>query len=345
MAWPQANSDWLDILSIAEPAFIELASTISHLQPLIIICQNDDQQAYIRQQLQMAAQLDYPAKFTNIRFCAIPSNDCWARDFGPISVIRDGQPQLLDFQFNGWGERYPSELDNRINYELAANDLFSAPLIAQPFILEGGSVEFDGAGSLLTTRRCLLADNRNLRQRPELQTATQQQRWIEQQLKTWLPIERVLWISNGFLQGDDTDGHIDNLVRFTSADSLVFLSCEDPQDPHYQTLAAMHAELAALRTLDNNAYRLHPLPLPQGQYSRIDGRRLPASYLNFLLLNDAVLVPQFADPADAQALARIQHCFPERTVIGIDSRGFIEQNGGIHCLTMQLAAGTQNCGI
>lgn len=322
LTWPHLDSDWADNLANVEPTFVMLAETISRYQAVVVICQSTDHQAHVRR------LLNKPAAYV-IHYAITPSNDTWTRDFGPISIYEHGQAKLLNFEFNAWGNRYASDLDNQINSVLGQQKRFNIPIETRAFILEGGSIESDGQGSILTTSACLLSGNRN----------PGKQQDIENDLKQQLPIKRVMWIQHGTLIGDDTDSHIDNLVRFVSADTLVYTACADVRDEHYPSLAKLASELNMLTTLTGKPYQLIALPLPQAIYSQTDKRRLPASYANFLIINGAVLVPQFADPADQLAIKLLSQCFPDRDIIGIDSRSFIEQNGGIHCLTMQLTAG------
>lgn len=321
VTWPHPDSDWAEVLDRVEPNFVDMAAAIGGLERLLVICRDPVHERHVRGLLANA-----PA---NVRYVHIKTNDTWSRDFGPISIVRESKPELLNFRFNGWGGRYQADLDNAVNERLQEAECFAAGLRPLDFILEGGSIESDGAGTLLTTQRCLLDSNRNP---GDLETLTEA-------LLGYLPVRRVLWLRHGMLLGDDTDSHIDNLARFVAEDALVYLQCRDTGDEHYEELRAMAAELSRFRTPGGAPYKLVPLPMPQPVFSQVDGRRLPASYVNFLIINGAVLVPQFDDPADATAMHRLAACFPDRRVIGIDSRGFVEQNGGIHCLTMQVAAG------
>lgn len=324
VTWPHPDSDWAEVLDRVEPGFVSMAAAISGVERLLVICRDPAHERHVHGLLAHAQ-----TNTGNVRYIHIKTNDTWSRDFGPISVVRDGKPELLDFRFNGWGGRYPADLDNAVNERLRESGCFAAGLRRLDFILEGGSIESDGAGTLLTTQRCLLDSNRNP---GDLETLTEA-------LLGHLPVRRILWLQHGMLIGDDTDSHIDNLARFVAEDALVYLQCEDTDDEHYEELHAMAAELSRFRTPGGRPYKLVPLPMPQPVFSRVDGRRLPASYVNFLIINGAVLVPQFNDPADETALRRLAECFPDRRVIGIDSCGFVEQNGGIHCLTMQVSAG------
>jgi agmatine/peptidylarginine deiminase len=327
LTWPRRDGDWSTLWDQAIAAFTGLAAAVCRQQRLILVCPDAERIPEIRQSL--LARGASPERF---RCCAVPADDTWSRDFGPIGCVHQGKPLLLDFRFNAWGGKYASQRDDAINGALNKLGAFAAPLKACDFILEGGSIESDGAGSLLTTSRCLLSAQRNSAERGR----------VEAELKRRLPVERILWLESGHLAGDDTDSHIDNLARFADANTILYVRCTDPADEHYKALNAMEAELKSFRDAAGNPYRLRPLPMPQPVYSMVDGRRLPASYLNFLILNDAVLVPAYNDAADREALQIAAASFPGRRVIGIDSRTFIEQNGGVHCLTMQFTAGTLN---
>jgi agmatine deiminase len=261
---------------------------------------------------------------------AIPSNDTWSRDFGPLTVLEDGVPVLLDFGFNGWGLKFAAGQDNQITARLQAAGAFGARERRVPgLILEGGSIESDGAGTLLTTAECLLGPNRN----PQLS-----RQGVEAELRRWLGAERILWLENGYLAGDDTDSHIDTLARLCPNDTIAYVACDDERDEHYEALRRMEAELRAFRNRDGRPYRLLPLPWPTAKYDA-DGERLPATYANFLVINDAVLVPTYQDSGDAAALAAVGQAFPDRAIIGIDCLPLILQHGSLHCVTMQLPRG------
>jgi agmatine deiminase len=260
----------------------------------------------------------------------LPSNDTWSRDFGPLAIYSGNRPQLLDFGFNGWGLKFAAGHDNLISRRLQRLGLFGAtPLRTVGLILEGGSIESDGAGTLLTTAECLLNPNRN----PHLTRAE-----LEQQLGTLLGVRHWLWLENGYLAGDDTDSHIDTLARLCPDDTIVYVACDDPADEHYDALQRMAKELLAFRSRAGRPYRLLPLPWPRPCFDS-DGTRLPATYANFLVVNGAVLVPTYADPADAAALSVIGQAFPGREIVAIDCRPLIRQHGSLHCVTMQLPKG------
>ena len=256
-----------------------------------------------------------------------PSNDTWARDHGFITLVDDqGHARLLDFCFNGWGEKFPAELDNAINRRLYNEGKVKGEYMdCLDFVLEGGSIESDGKGTVFTTFCCLLAPHRN-------QPMTKEQ--IEEHLKQELHAERIVWINHGSLTGDDTDGHIDTLVRICPDDTLLYMGCDNPDDEQYEELHLMEEELKTFRTIKGKPYRLLKLPMPRPII--FEGERLPATYANFLVINGAVLCPTYAQPdLDAEALRLIGEAFPEREIVGIDCRSIIKQHGSLHCCTMQ----------
>ena len=251
------------------------------------------------------------------------SNDTWARDHGFITVEEsDGTKVLLDFQFNGWGQKFAAELDNQINRQLYEQELVEGRYESHlDFVLEGGSIESDGRGTIFTTRCCLMAPHRN-------QPLTQQQ--IDERLKQYLGAERVVWLEHGSLIGDDTDGHIDTLVRICPDDTILYTG----GDEDHPDLDDMERELQTLRTLDGQPYRLLKLPLPRPIYD--DGDRLPATYANYLVVNGAVLVPTYNQPdLDQEAMRVVGLAYPDREIVGIDCRPVIRQHGSLHCCTMQ----------
>ncbi len=324
LTWPRPEGDFARHFGAVETTFVALAVAITRYEPLLIACGDDV--GGLRARLLAAG-----ANAERLRLHAVPANDVWARDHGPITVFRDGAPVHLDFIFNGWGNKFDARLDTQITRRLAGLGALSAPVETLDFVLEGGGIESDGCGTLLTTERCLLAPTRN----PQFDKAQ-----IEDRLKAWLGVERVLWLRHGDLIGDDTDGHIDTIARFCDPQTIAYQACDDATDAHYADLKAMEAELQALRTRDGEPYRLVPLPLPGAIFDE-DGRRLPAGYPNFLILNGAVLVPTYRDPQDAVALKRLRECFPGRAVIGIDCRALIQQYGSLHCVTMQIPSAPQ----
>lgn len=326
LTWPHADSDWGPLLAAVEPVFLRIAVEVARREDVVIVC-NDATLAGRVRGLLADAGVD-PGR---VRLHVAASQDTWARDHGPITVVRRGCPLLLDFRFDGWGGKYPAQLDDQISRKLHTLGAFElAAMASVDLVLEGGSIESDGEGTLLTTRRCLLSAGRGGRSQAEL----------EGQLIALFGLERVLWLEHGQLEGDDTDSHIDTLARFTDPRTIAYQGCDDRGDPHFAELQAMADELGRLRTLAGAPYRLVRLPWPRACHAApgAPGRRLPASYANFLIINGAVLVPTYDDPADERALASLAACFPGREVVGIDCRTVIEQGGSLHCLTMQLPA-------
>jgi agmatine deiminase len=322
LGWPHGGTDWADMLDLVLPVFIRIAVEISRFEMVIIPSPDPDS---VRSQLAEAG-----ARMGRVRVHAVSTNDTWARDFGPITVYQNGAPLLLDYGFNGWGLKFRACDDNQVTARLQAAGAFSSCLREVPgLILEGGSLESDGAGTLLTTSACLLEANRN----PHLDRTE-----LEQRLRQQLGADRVLWLEHGYLAGDDTDSHIDTLARLAPDDRIIYQSCDDPMDEHWSELTALAEELATLRTSEGQPFALSPLPWPEGCYAD-DGHRLPATYANFLILNGAVLVPVYNSSRDESALAVISSAFPDREIIAVPCRPLIEQHGSLHCVTMQIPQG------
>ncbi|MBO4850994.1 MAG: agmatine deiminase family protein [Prevotella sp.] len=323
LTWPHGGTDWADCLDEITETFIQLSQAITRFEPLLIVTPHTEATHDT-----LAARLT-PEAMDRVTLFECPTNDTWARDHGPLTLLtRDGKEgaRLLDFQFNGWGCKFPAALDNAINSRLAKAGRLPHPLEDHnDFVLEGGSVESDGHGTVFTTTACLLAPHRN----QPLSRAD-----IEGQLLQRLHAQRVVWLEHGILAGDDTDGHIDTIVRCAPDDTLLYVSCDDKGDKHYDDFKALERQLESLRTLDGSPYRLLPLPMPDAIYD--DDFRLPATYANFLILNGAVLVPTYGQPAnDQQAIQTIASAFPGREAIPIDATTVILQHGSLHCLTMQ----------
>ena len=326
LTWPHEATDWLPYLDDITETFLSLAEAITRHEQLIIVTPH-------RETVRTLLARRLPAgAMERVVWCECPTDDTWARDHGAITLLsRDADPaetRLLDFRFNGWGMKFPASHDNAINRALASQGIFHAPLVSHDdFVLEGGSIESDGSGTIFTTSMCLLAPHRN-------QPLNQDE--ITEQLITRLHARRVVWLDHGSLVGDDTDGHIDTIVRCAPGDTLVYVGCDDTADPQYEDFMALEHQLQSLRTIDGQPYRLLHLPMPAAIYD--DGDRLPATYANFLVINGAVIVPTYAQPDnDARAAAVIAEAFPGREVITVDARTIIRQHGSIHCLTMQYA--------
>ena len=302
LTWPHKDTDWAPMLEEITATYEEMAHAISCREDLLIVG---------------GKGLD------------IPSDDTWARDHGFISLIDDrGHRRLVDFCFNGWGDKFPAEQDNAINRHLYEKGAIKGEYVdCLDFVLEGGSIESDGCGTIFTTTGCLLAPHRN-------QPLTKEE--IEARLLKELHAKRILWIDHGSLTGDDTDGHIDTLVRICPNDTLLYVGCDDPDDEQYAELKLMEEQLQTFRTLEGKPYRLLKLPMPRPIFDHEQSLRLPATYANFLVINGAVLCPTY-DQADndAQALRLISEAFPDRDIVPIDCRSIIKQHGSLHCCTMQ----------
>lgn len=325
LAWPHEKSDWHPHLDLVQPVFANIIAQISRFETALVAADDPER---VRAQLAQAG-----ADLERVRIFQVETNDTWARDFGPISVQEEGRTRLLNFGFNGWGLKFASDLDNRINKRLQGLGVWNAPLDTVGLILEGGSIESDGKGTILTTEECLMNDNRN----PHL---TREE--LEDALNALFGTDRFLWLANGYLAGDDTDSHVDTLARICPDDTIAYVRCDDPEDEHYPALKAMEEEILAFRTRDGRPYRAIPLPWPKARFDE-EGDRLPATYANFLVINGAVLVPTYDDPNDpndAAALAAIGEAFPGREIVGIDCLPLILQHGSLHCVTMQLPEGT-----
>ena len=308
LTWPHKDTDWAPILPEITAVYVEMAREISKREALMIVAPK-------------GTNLPSPT-FFNSQFSFFNSNDTWARDHGFISVESEKSVVLLDFKFNGWGEKFEAKLDNAINRHLYDQGLVKGIYEDHlDFVLEGGSIESDGKGTIFTTTCCLMAPHRN---QPLTQTE------IETRLKDYLGAERIVWINHGSLIGDDTDGHIDTLVRICPNDTILYIG----SDADHPDLTLMEDELIKLRTLDGHPYRLMKLPLPRPIYD--EGERLPATYANYLVINGAVLVPTYAQPdLDAKAMRVIGEAYPDREIVGIDCQAVIKQHGSLHCCTMQ----------
>jgi agmatine/peptidylarginine deiminase len=324
IAWPHAGTDWVRLLSDIETFYYELVDILSHQQQVVIAADPSLDSERIQGELSRRG-----ANLGNVRWFVVATDNTWARDHGPIGIGDDAGIELLDFEFNAWGDKYGSRLDNAINREIDRQHGYGAPLRHVDFVLEGGSIETDGLGTLLSTTTCLLNPNRNQGMgRAE----------VEAHLREHLGIERFLWLEHGHLAGDDTDAHIDTLARFVDESTIAYVQCTDKTDEHYGALAQMEAELQAFRQAGGQPYRLVPLPLPRAITSA-GGDRLPATYANFLITNRNILVPVYDDPADQQALTAMAAVSGERSVVPINCRAPIEEFGSLHCLTMQLPEG------
>lgn len=323
LTWPHFGTDWNYMLEEIVSCYVKIARTILKYQKLIIVCRDA---SAVKFQLEPDK-----AALKNLKLVELPSNDTWARDHAGISVFNGKQKLLLDFTFNGWGLKFASNFDNQINRGLFAKEVFAKSVKyvnRKDIVLEGGALESDGQGTLLTTSECLLSPNRN---------SSYTQKEIEQYLIETFGLKRVLWLDHGYLSGDDTDSHIDTLARFCDEHTIAYVKCDDQEDEHYEALSKMEEQLRSFKDFEGNPYNL--IELPMAARVMVDGERLPATYANFLIMNELVIVPFYNTPKDQVAAEQLQKAFPTREVIGIDCSAIIKQHGSLHCITMQYPEG------
>lgn len=329
LTWPHEDTDWRPYLGEITEVCLNLVRIVARHEKVLVAARDADK---VRRLIESSTDEDVRG---NIRVYQCENNDTWARDHSFITLVseRDGGEgsfRLLDFRFNGWGRKFPADKDNRINASLYDAGAFNGVRVDNDdFVLEGGSVESDGRGTIFTTSMCLLAPNRN-------QPMTREE--IAQRLMSELCADRVVWLDHGSLTGDDTDGHIDTTVRTAPDDTLVYTGCDDSGDGQYEDFRKLEEQLRGLRTADGQPYRLLRLPMPDAVY--YDGERLPATYANFLVINGAVIVPEYGQPEkDAEARRVIAEAFPGRETIGVNALAVVRQHGSLHCLTMQFPKG------
>lgn len=316
LSFPHENSDWSDDISSALSVFVRIAQAIAYKEPVWIVC-DDAEKAK-----------DLFCSANNMSFIELPTNDTWTRDYGVISIEEDGMIKFLDFTFDGWGGKFEAKLDSAVNTALQKKGYFGAtPLETIDFVLEGGSLESDGMGTILTTSECLCNPNRN---------GGLSKKEVEERLTKYLGAKRFLWLDHGYLAGDDTDSHIDTLARFVNEDTIAYVKCDNKNDEHYEALNAMEAQLKEFVTVDNKPYNLVALPMTKAIYKNED--RLPSTYANFLITNHALIYPTYDDPSDKIAGDIFKELFPSLEIIPINCLRLIEQGGSLHCSTMQIGA-------
>ena len=322
LTWPHAATDWAYMLDEVETCFVAIAREIAARELLLIVTPERER---------VEARIADEVNMEHVRWVDCATNDTWARDHGGITVWRDGEPYIYDFAFNGWGLKFAACYDNLITSHCYKAGVFNAGYVNKlNFIIEGGSFESDGRGTLLVTSECLLSPNRN---------GEWSRDKIESYLRTTFGLQRVLWLDYGYLAGDDTDSHIDTLARFAPDNTILYVQCLDTADEHYEALQAMERQLRSFTPADGNFYRLLPLPMARPVFDT-DGQRLPATYANFLIINGAVLYPVYGSPQEDDAAGRvIAAAFPGREIVPIDCRPLICQHGSLHCVTMQYPAG------
>ena len=320
MSFPHEETDWhnpnnkSDLEASLSP-FIRIAQAIAYAQAIYIICKDKSKISSMFCSTQ------------NMTFIEIPTNDTWIRDYGYISVMEDKEKKLLDFTFDGWGGKFEASLDNAVNSALHKKGYMGIiPLDYIDFVLEGGSIESDGEGTILTTTACLCNPNRN---------GGLNKKEIEQKLTHYLGAKRVLWLDYGYLAGDDTDSHVDTLARFVNKKTIVYVKCDNKEDEHYEALQKMEEQLKTFKTAEGNPYTLIALPMTDAIYNG-EKKRLPATYANFLITNKALLYPTYSDKNDKIVHKIFAGLFPDKEIIPINCLKLIEQGGSLHCSTMQI---------
>ena len=321
LTWPHAGTDWAHMLTEVQACFTAIAREIAQRELLLIVTPEPEE---------VKKQISATVNMQNVRFMECETNDTWARDHGAITMLDAEGALLLDFMFNGWGLKFASDKDNLITRQAVKVGFLNGRYVNRlGFVLEGGSIESDGLGTLLTTSECLLSPNRN---------GQMSRDEIEEYLCSVFHLKQVLWLDHGCLAGDDTDSHVDTLARLCSPDTIAYVQCTDTQDEHYEALHQMEEQLKTFRTLSGKPYRLLALPM----VDKIDeeGERLPATYANFLIMNDAVLYPTYRQPEnDQRAKEVLQEAFPHHEIVSVDCCALIKQHGSLHCVTMQYPVG------
>ena len=329
LTWPHPDTDWYELDKVLE-CYCRVAKAIQRFTRVIIVTRDIAECKADIARVASTGQ-DVPA-VSEIKFYEIPLNDTWARDHGGISVVgQEGEKYIFDFVFNGWGLKFHADKDNMITRRMNFAGAFADDAVVidmAPFVLEGGSIDSDGAGTLLTTHDCLTSINRN-------------QQYDDEELDTIIKkifgLKRIIWLWAGELAGDDTDSHVDIFARFCSEDTIAYTACDDPSDVNYPPLRDLEDQLKKLRTLSGEPYKLVPLPLPDPLY--LDDYRLPASYANFLITNGGVLVPGCESPKDEIVRKILSGVFPDKEVVVIDCRPLLSGHGGLHCITMNYPKG------
>jgi agmatine deiminase len=319
ISWPHKRDSWPGKFEPVEPVMVRAVAALSTGETVRINVLDATHEAHVK------ALLDGRVNAGNVVFHLFPTNDAWCRDHGAIFVRRahDEESLLaLDFGFNSWGNKYPPfDLDDAIPPKMA--QALGVPCRTVDMILEGGSIEVNGAGALLTTEQCLLNPNRN----PQLDRAS-----IERNLRDSLGVQQIFWLGDGIV-GDDTDGHVDDLTRFVSETTVVTVVERDRSDENYAVLAENRERLAQIR-LDDRPLKIIELEMPRPVEYK--GDRLPASYANFYVANRVVLMPAFNDPADEANRNKLARCFPDREIVAIDCTDLVLGLGTFHCLTQQV---------
>ena len=321
LSFPHEDTDWhneeneADLEAALSP-FIRIAQAIAYGEAVYIICKDKEKISSMF------------CSTRNMTFIEIPSNDTWIRDYGYISIKENDESKLLDFTFDGWGGKFKADLDNTVNSTLHKKGYMgTTPLETIDLVLEGGSIESDGGGTVLTTSACLCNKNRN---------GGLSKKEAEEALHHYLGADKILWLDHGYLAGDDTDSHIDTLARFVNKETIAYVKCNDTEDEHYEALQKMEEQLKDFTTKEGNAYTLVALPMCEAKYNN-ENHRLPATYANFLITNDALIYPTYHDRNDKPVGEIFKELFPDKEIIPVNCLKLIEQGGSLHCSTMQIA--------
>lgn len=323
LALPHADTDWEYMLEEAIEQYRILIKALvdnSETVWLAVSCKKEAERTL--------AGID----MSNVRMLEIPTNDTWTRDYGPIAVIKDDRWRALDFGFNGWGLKFAADKDNLVNLRMELDRIFPVGLYRnqREFILEGGSIDSDGRGTLITTSRCLLSPNRN---------GGRTKKEIGDKLAEYLGADHILWLDYGALEGDDTDSHIDTLCRMAPDNIIIFTGCRDMDDPHFEELLHMRAQLEMFRNAEGEPYNLLELPLPDAVYDE-ESNRLPATYANYLVTPRSVFMPVYNQPEkDMLACQTIKIAFPHHNIVPVNCLSLLKQHGSLHCSTMTLVIG------
>ena len=328
LAWPHKEASWPGKLSSVQSVWVEVVQMLSVGETVEILVNEAAPAPLVRELLERAGTM-----MDRVRFHNVPTDDAWTRDSGPTFVTRQNglntELALVDWQYNAWGGKYPPwEADDRVSGRIG--QLLGVPVFHPGIVLEGGSIEVNGSGTVLTTESCLLNPNRNPRLNREE---------IEAYLRAYLGVRQVLWLGEGIV-GDDTDGHIDDLARFIAADTVVTVLEDDPEDENYALLRANHIRLQGMCDQNGRPLRIRTLPMPDPV--EYEGTRLPASYANFYIANAVVLVPTFGGDKDAHVFDILRAAFPGRRVVGINASDLIWGLGAIHCITQQQPASSHD---
>ena len=326
LAWPDDQTDWLPWLDEVRHTWLTLISQLNHNATAVIMLIRDDAIAACKQTIaNFNADPTTEAPITKLLLLPADYNDTWLRDYGFLTTRRDAINQAVSFTFNGWGDKFDAQKDNRINADIFA-ELLQVPLQSTDFVLEGGALEINAEGTLLTTQCCLSNPARN---------GTWDEHKNRALLHEILGANKTIILQHGHLAGDDTDGHIDTLVRFTDDNQLVIQSCANrPNDSHFAALTQLVAECAA----HFPHAKVFELPLPY--ITNASEVRLPASYANFLISNQCIFAPVYQAPEDQAALATLRRAFPQFKIVAINCRPLVQQFGSLHCITMQVPVGT-----